>query len=84
MSKPILHRVPLNSESRRQRELDRIAGTAESKTVSIPLGKMVPLLIDAVQADRAWLKDFAEDTVTIDSDLFEVLLASGEVNRRAA
>ena len=85
MSKPTLRVFPANQQSdRRELELDRITGTAEPKTVSIPLGKIVPLLIDAVENDRAWLNDFADDTVQINSDLYDVLLAYQQLRHRAA
>lgn len=48
----------------------------ESKdTVTVPLGEILPLLADAFQSDRTWLRDFANDEVTISMDLYEVLLA---------
>ena len=48
----------------------------ESKpTVTVQLGEILPLLADAVQSDRTWLRDFADDEVTISMDLYEVLLA---------
>ncbi len=84
MSKPSLRLFsPANSDTRRERELDRITGSAEPKTVSVPLGMMVPLLIDAAKADRVWLTDFADDTVRIDADLYEVLLAYGRMRQTA-
>ena len=70
---------------RRQRELDRLTGVAQPKTVALTVGQIVPLLIDAMEKDRAWLGDFAQDTVRIDADLYDVLLAyQGIVDRRAA
>lgn len=58
MSKPALKIFQSHdSTDRRERELDRIAGAAEPKTVAVPLGKVVPLLMDAVANDRAWLND---------------------------
>jgi hypothetical protein len=44
----------------------------------------VPLLIDAVDNDRAWLNDFADDAVQINSDLYDVLLAYQQLRGRAA
>ena len=35
----------------------------------------LPLLADAVASDRTWLSDFADDDITITSDLFDVLQA---------
>lgn len=86
MSKPSLRVFPNHQSStdRQERELDRITGTAEPKTVAVPLGKIVPLLMDAVSNDRAWLNDFADDTVRVDADLYEVLLAYQQLQTRAA
>ena len=53
-------------------------------TDAVPLGKIVPLLMDAVENDRAWLNDFSDDTVRIDADLYEVLLAYQQLQSRAA
>lgn len=49
--------------------------TETKPTVTVPLGEILPLLADAVQSDRTWLRDFADDEVTISTDLYEVLLA---------
>ncbi len=84
MSKPTLRIFPASTSDRTERELDRIAGTAEPKSVSIPLGKIVPLLIDAAEGDRAWLTDFADDSVRIDADLYDVLLAYQQLRQRPA
>jgi hypothetical protein len=84
MSKPSLKRFPPADASRCQQELDRIAGAAEPRTVRLSLGQVVPLLIDAVQSDRAWLADFADDTIQVDADLYEVLLAYQQLRRQAA
>ncbi|QDT03924.1 hypothetical protein K227x_23090 [Rubripirellula lacrimiformis] len=85
MSNPALRLFPTNhSSDRRERELDRIAGTADAKTVVIPLGKMVPLLLEAAADDLAWLNDFANDSVRIDVDLYDVLLAYKQMRQSAA
>lgn len=77
-----------DSPSRRERsikrDLDRIAGVADAKTVSITLGQMVPLLIDAVEKNRLWLNDFSDEPVAIDADLYEVLLAYQRMRLRDA
>ena len=71
--------------SRQDRELDRIAGVSNPKTVTLPVAKIVPLLIHAVESNRTWLHDFADDTVRIDADLYEVLLAYQQIiDRKAA
>ncbi len=45
------------------------------QTVTVPLNEVLPLLVDAIQSDRTWLRDFANDEVTISMDLYEVILA---------
>jgi hypothetical protein len=85
MSKPKLRVFSAETQNEQsQRELDRITGTAEARTVAVPLGKVVPLLMDAWENERAWLNDFAEDLVRIDSDLYDVLLAYQTMQQRAA
>lgn len=74
---------PANQQ--RARELDRLAGTARPKTVSVSAGDLIPLLMDAAENDRTWLRDFADDPVRIDVDLYDVLLAYQQLsNQRAA
>lgn len=65
-------------------ELDRLSGTSEAKTVAVSLGMIVPLLIDAFEGDRAWLRDFADEAVRIDADLYDVLLAYQQLRGSAA
>ena len=45
---------------------------------------VLPLLSDAVRSDRTWLRDFADDEVTISMDLYEVLLAYQHYRRPSA
>ncbi len=52
--------------------------------VTVPLMEILPLLADAVQSERTWLRDFAEDQVTISMDLYEVLLAYQHYRRPSA
>lgn len=49
--------------------------TVARKSVTVPLMDVLPLLTDAVQSARTWLRDFGDDEVTISMDLYEVLLA---------
>jgi hypothetical protein len=53
-------------------------------TVSVPLAEVLPLLADAVQSRRTWLRDFDEDEITISMDLYEVLLAYQHFRRPSA
>ena len=52
--------------------------------VTVPLGEVLPMLADAANARRTWLEDFAEDEVTISTDLYEVLLAYQYYRRPSA
>jgi hypothetical protein len=72
-------RAERTRSDRQQRELDRLSGVAKAKTVDLPVGQIVPLLMHALESNRTWLKDFANDTVRIDADLYEVLLAYQQI-----
>jgi hypothetical protein len=54
------------------------------ETITVPLGEIAPLLADAIQSERTWLGDFAEDEVTISTDLYEVILAYQHFRRPSA
>ena len=58
--------------------------TARRNTVTVPLTEVLPLLGDAVQSQRTWLRDFEDDEVTISMDLYEVLLAYQHYRRPSA
>ena len=52
--------------------------------VTVPLTEVLPLLADAVESQRTWLRDFEEDEITISMDLYEVLLAYQHYRRPSA
>jgi len=56
----------------------------QRETVTVPLMEVMPLLADAVQSQRTWLRDFADDEVTISMDLYEVILAYQHYRRPSA
>ena len=56
-------------------EPDAIGPPAKPKTVTMQLGDVASLLIEARQADRAWVVDFADEPVQVTEDLYEILLA---------
>jgi len=62
--------------------LETSAATREN--VTVPLSEVFPLLADAVRSERTWLRDFADDEVTISTDLYEVLLAYQHYRRPSA
>lgn len=53
-------------------------------TVTVTLDEVLPLLADAVRNDRTWLRDFADDQLTISTDLYEVILAYQHYRRPSA
>ena len=53
-------------------------------TINVPLMEVLPLLSDAIRSERTWLRDFADDEVTISMDLYEVLLAYQHYRRPSA
>jgi hypothetical protein len=58
--------------------------TVQRETVTVPLMEVLPLLADAIQSERTWLRDFSDDEVTISMDLYEVLLAYQHYRRPSA
>jgi hypothetical protein len=56
----------------------------QREAISVPLMEVLPLLADAVRAERTWVRDFADDEVTISMDLYEVLLAYQHYRRPSA
>ena len=62
----------------------RSQAPGSQEQVTVPLGEILPLLADAVQSKRTWLRDFAEDEVTISTDLYEIILAYQHCRRPSA
>ena len=54
------------------------------RCVTLPVGDVLPLLADAIQSQRTWLRDFEDDEMTISTDLHEVLLAYQHYRRPSA
>jgi hypothetical protein len=54
------------------------------ETVNLPLGEVLPLLMEAVKNRRQWVGDFFDDEISISSDLYEVLLAYQHFRRPSA
>ena len=67
-----------------QDETSATASPAQEKQVSVSLGEILPLLVDAVGSRRTWLRDFADEEVSISMDLYEVLLAYQHYRRPSA
>ena len=54
------------------------------RRVTVALSEILPLLTDAVRNRRTWLRDFADDEVTISDDLYDVLMAYRSFRRPSA
>jgi hypothetical protein len=52
--------------------------------VTVPLRDVFPVLADAIRNQRTWLRDFADDEISISTDLYEVILASQHYRRPSA
>ena len=52
--------------------------------VTLSLGEVLPLMLDAARSRRTWVEDFSDDKITISSDLYEVLLAYQHFRRPSA
>lgn len=52
--------------------------------VRVPLAEVLPLLADAVTSDRTWLRDFADEDITVSADLYDVLQAYRHFRRPGA
>lgn len=59
-------------------------GGSARQMVNVPVSEVLPLLAEAARTRRAWLDDFADDEMTISSDLYEVLLAFQHFRRPVA
>ena len=51
-------------------------------TMPVAVRDLVPLLVDAFQTDRTWLKDFGSESIHMSPDLYEILLAYQQLQRR--
>ena len=65
-------------------ELAEVASTSSPNTITVQVGEVLPLLVDAVASRRTWLSDFEDDQITISADLYEVLLAYQYYRRPSA
>ncbi|QDV24672.1 hypothetical protein [Aureliella helgolandensis] len=52
-----------------------VSSLTTAPKVSLSVSDALPLLMHAAQSNKAWVHDFAEDTLEVSQDLYEVLLA---------
>ena len=67
-----------------QHESSTTVADESRDSVKVTLAEIFPLLADAVRSDRTWIDDFADDEITISSDLYEVILAYQHYRRPSA
>ncbi|MCA9229080.1 MAG: hypothetical protein KDA57_00400 [Planctomycetales bacterium] len=60
------------------------ASHASEDSVTVSVGEVLPLIADAVNSERTWLRDFEHDDITISRDLYEVLSAYQYFRRPSA
>lgn len=65
-------------------DAESVSTEMEENMVRVSLGEIFPLLADAVQSKRTWLKDFEEEEITISLDLYECILAYQHCRRPVA
>lgn len=54
---------------------DILRHPAAVETVSVSLREILPVLVEAMNSRRGWVNDFADDEISISTDLFEVISA---------
>lgn len=80
-------KLKLFSPANGQNSESKPASTAQPKsakeTTMLPVAvrDLVPLLVDAFQTDRTWLKDFGRENIHVSADLYEILLAYQQLRR---
>jgi hypothetical protein len=63
---------------------DTLPESGPRTSVTVPMGEVLPLLVDAVRSNRSWLNDFQDEELTVSSDLYEVLMAYQHFRRPSA
>lgn len=59
------------------------ASECKQALTTVRLRDLMPILLDAADCGRAWVRDFGDDPITISQDLYEVLLAYQSLRRAA-
>ncbi|MGE0758428.1 MAG: hypothetical protein AB7F89_02195 [Pirellulaceae bacterium] len=72
------------SESSRDASVTGSELSDKAGQVSVPLRDIFPVLADAVRHKRTWLRDFADEEISISTDLYEVILAYQHYRRPSA
>jgi hypothetical protein len=62
---------------------DDVSTAVAEPEVTMSLGEISEILVDAARTRRAWLHDFADDRVQVSADLYEVLSTYWNLRRGA-
>ena len=62
---------------------EEAAPVQSPSTVQVTLGEILSPIVEAARSNHTFLDDFANDDVQISSDLYEVLMAYGQLRKTA-
>jgi hypothetical protein len=79
----ISERIPADRTPTQRKENFTSNHHPSTSSVNVRLADLLPLLLDAMQKNRAWIKDFDEDLISVPQDLYEVALAYRSMGRAA-
>jgi len=65
-------------------EAESALQTPRPDTVTVKASDVISMLQQAIATNRNWLQDFADDEMTITSDLYDVLVAHQYYHRPSA
>jgi hypothetical protein len=57
------------------------ADNRQAPMMPVAVRDLVPLLVDAFQSDRTWLKDFGQEQIQVSPDFYDILLAYQQLRR---
>ncbi len=80
----IYHGPEGETELKSMHETCPVQASNYQQRVTVPLKDVLETLAEAVYRNRGWIQDFADDEVTISTDLFEVILAYQHYHRPSA
>ena len=84
MAQPRLRIYYGPSEDTTSQSSQTLNGPPSPTQVSVPLRDVFPILADAIRSDATWLRDFADDEISLSTDLYEVILAYQHSRRPSA
>lgn len=78
--------MPAEPQGPRILSLHPLQEVSESvpESVRMRLCELFPLLMDALQNDRRWLDDFADEEIAVSEDLHDVVQAYSHFHRKSA